>query len=288
MSAPASAPLPLSGRIQLPKQVTASVAVALLVAVLIGAILRKTVPAYGGARSWADFGKYSAPDGIANWISPALVLVASAQLQDGVFPILRGVSFQTWCIVSVVAGLVSTLTAGPVLRTARDLVLSLCAGLLAVVMVWEYVTASQASPLPATAMISIFALMFLVGVVLNILRTFNIPRLGLAALGAVEILLFLIYPFNIEVLLEAPIELNLLLLVVAGLLGAAAAAAPSFLIPLAGIAIFASEIGVNVYLWISAQGRPSDVDWTGATVIIGTQVGAALGLLVRGLGRSRL
>ncbi|WP_309075483.1 hypothetical protein [Paenarthrobacter sp.] len=137
-------------------------------------------------------------------------------------------------------------------------------------------------------MISIFALMFLVGVVLNILRTFNIPRLGLAALGAVEILLFLIYPFNIEVLLEAPIELNLLLLVVAGLLGAAAAAAPSFLIPLAGIAIFASEIGVNVYLWISAQGRPSDVDWTGATVIIGTQVGAALGLLVRGLGRSRL
>jgi hypothetical protein len=132
-------------------------------------------------------------------------------------------------------------------------------------------------------MIGIFTLAFLAGVLLNILRTFNIPRLGLAALGAVEILLFLVYPFNIEILLVVPIELNIILLLVAGLLGAAAAAAPSFLIPLAGIAICAAEIGVNIFLWISAQGRPTDADWTGALVIIGTQVGVALGLFLRGL-----
>lgn len=271
----------------MPGQIVASIAVALLVAVLIGAILRSTAPAYGGARSWSDFGNYSAPEGLANWVSPALVLVAFSQLKDGTLPLLGAVDFQTWCIMSVAAGLIATLMARPILRTIRDLILSLCSGVLAAAMVWQYVTSSQVSPLPATAMVCVFALMFLVGAVLNILRTFHIPRLGLAALGAVEILLFLIYPFNIEVLNEVPVELNLLLLVIAGLLGAAAAAAPSFLIPLAGIAISASEVGINIYLWISAHGLPSNVDWTGAVIIIGTQVGAAVGLFGRDLVRSK-
>lgn len=262
------------------EQIAGSVVVALFVAILVGAILRQTVPSYGGARTWAAFGNYSAPDGINNWISPALVLIALYQVRPMV-PEVREAGYQTWLVLSVIAGLMSVLMARPGLRTLRDIFLSLCAFILATLLLVKYVTESEATIIPAVAMVGFFAVCFLLGVLLNILRTFNIPRLGLACLGAVELVLFLVYPFNVDLLTEVPVELNLLLVVIAAILGAGAAAAPDFLIPLGGIAICAAEIGVNVYLWLVSQGGP--VEWTGALVIIGAQVGVALGLLLRGV-----
>lgn len=264
------------------EQIAVSAVVAVFVAILVGAILRQTVPSYGGARTWADFGNYAAPDGVTNWISPALVLVALTQVKRDA-PELENAGYQTWLIAAVIAGLVSVVMARPGLRTLRDLFLSLCAGILAVVLLRQYVLSSEASVVPAAAMVGIFAVAFIFGVLLNILRTFNIPRLGLAALGAIEILLFLVYPFNIEILREVPMELHLVLLLVAALLGVGAAAAPSFLIPLGGIAICAAEVGVTVYEWFISQGGP--VDWNGALVIIGTQLGVALGIFARGMIR---
>jgi hypothetical protein len=198
-------------------------------------------------------------------------------------PELENAGNLTWFIVAGIAGLVSVVMARPGLRTLRDIFLSLCASVLTVVLLRQYVLSSEASVVPAVAMVGIFAVAFLFGIVLNILRTFNIPRLGLAALGAIEILLFLMYPFNVEILLEVPMELGLLLLVVAAVLGVGAAAAPAFLIPLGGIAICAAQVGVTIYQWFISQGGP--VDWKGALVILGTQVGVALGIFARGLIR---
>lgn len=264
------------------EQIAVSAVIAVFVVVLVIAILRQTVPSYGGARTWSEFRNYAAPDGITNWIPPALVLVAVAQVG---LPELQDTSYATWLIISVVVGVVAVAMARPGLRTLRDIFLSLCAMVLVVLLLAQYISRNDASALPAATMVGIFAVCFLFGVLLNILRTFNIPRVGLSALGAIEILLFLMEPFSIDLLGEAPIELYLILLVVAVVLGVGAAAAPDFLIALGGIAICAAEVGVNVYLWLNAQGGPSTANWTGALLILGTQVGVGLGIFLRGLSR---
>lgn len=262
------------------EQIAGSIVVAVFVAILVGAILRQTVPSYGGARTWAAFGNYATPDGVSNWISPALVVIALYQVRTMVTG-LKDAENQTWVVLAVVAGLVAVLMARPGLRTVRDIVLSLCAFVLASLLLVKYVTESEASIIPAAAMVGLFAICFLFGVMLNILRTFNIPRLGLACLGAAEIILFLVYPFNVDILRDVPVELHLLLVIIAAIVGAAAATAPNFVIPLGGIAICAAEIGVHVYLWFVSQGGP--VEWTGSLVIVGAQVGVGLGLFLRGM-----
>lgn len=116
-------------------QVTASILVAGFVAFLVIVILKKTAPSYGGARTWANFANYGAPEGTANWIGPALVLAAWAEVGA---PEMRNATATTWLVVSAFAGLLAVAMSRPGLRTLRDIFLSLCAIPLTIILMIEY------------------------------------------------------------------------------------------------------------------------------------------------------
>ncbi|MBB1195611.1 hypothetical protein [Curtobacterium flaccumfaciens] len=251
---------------------------------MIVAVLKATVPSYGGARSWSGFHDYDASKRLQNWIAPGLVMVGL--WQAGLIQFTNA----TWCspfVAAAVVGVVALMMDFPVVRVVRDVIFRVVSACVSIALLAAYVDRPVEeqvhrliSVVTMVVFVFVFGFSFVFGVLLNILRTFNIPKLGIGALGAIDVLLFLVYPFNVDILRDVPVEAELLLAVIAVILGAAGAAAPSFLAFLGGIAICVAEIGVNVVLVITSQNTAS-IDWAGALLIAGSQAGVALALAAR-------
>lgn len=255
---------------------------AIFVGLLIAAVLKTTVPSFGGSRTWSGLQDYDSSKRLTNWVSPALILVGLSEVN---FFDFRTSAWWAAALLAAVVGLITMMMDFTMLRTIRDFIFSILAAGISVKLLLDYFNrdpGGDAQTVLSVAAVGLFAITFVLGVLLNVLRTFNIPKLGIGALGAIDVLLFLIFPFNIDILREVPVEVNLLLVVIAAVLGAAAATAPAFLALLGSIAICASAIGVNFYLWFTSEGS-TEVDWSNAMLILGTQVGIGLAVGIRGL-----
>ncbi|WIB42679.1 hypothetical protein [Curtobacterium sp. MCLR17_058] len=262
------------------ERVISSAAVAVLVVVVIVAVLKATVPSYGGARSWSGFQDYDASKRLQNWIAPGLVMVGL--WQAGLIQFTNATWWSPF-VAAAVVGAVALMMDFPVVRVVRDVILSVVSACVSIALLVSYVNRpveEQVHGLISVVTMVLFGFSFVFGVLLNMLRMFNIPKLGIGALGAIDVLLFLVYPFNVDILRGVPVEAELLLAVIAVILGAAGAAAPSFLAFLGGIAICVAEIGVNVVLVITSQNTAS-IDWAGALLIAGSQAGVAVALTAR-------
>ena len=261
-----------------------------LVAVVLFAVIRKLRSPFGGARTFAALGAYAAPETIFGWWGAGLVLVGasslgwmstwtSAKALDGWFPF----------VFSAAAGIVCALLNTGVMRTIRDVSLSLLALAISIALIASYIGSESANGMPsfsAGIFLVPLAVSFVFGVILNVLRLFAIPKLGLSALGAIDIILFLATPFGVSLLQDIPAESQIVIIVIAAAAGFGAALAPDLVIGLAVLAISISEGAMKFILWLDSKGQVS-LDWTPLVLLVGIQLGFGLCLAIarrRGAG----
>lgn len=267
-----------------------SVVIAAFVAFVLFAIVASLRKPFGGARTFAGLASYETPESKNQWMAPSLLLVSAYSAKvPGIYSddALRNL------ILATVVGLLTALFQRQPLQTIRDIFFSALSLIMVPIAIFDYLSSEAEAVgtyvLPVGALVLLIAI-FAIGVIVNIARTYRIPKLGIALLGAIEILIFLAKPFEqYSTVREAPIEVGILVFAVAALVGFGAAAAPSFIVPLAALAICIAQIGINVYLWLiaAASGPPTGIDWNAALLILGVQLGVGLFIGLRGLGRGR-
>lgn len=246
-----------------------------LIAGLVAAVLLVAISRLRGggspARSWSGFLSYSSPEDRFGWLGPALVIYAAYEAN-----ILVIQSEEWWLPLTIYAsaGAVSALLSFGLLKPLRDSFLSI-ASVFLILVSFRSMWTDPGSGILSTAMLLLLAVAFLFGVLLNILRVFTVPALGLGALGAIEIVQFLSSPFGVSLVEEVPIEGQLVVWVVAAVVGFGAAIAPNLIVGLAVLAITVAEVSLKGLLWFSSQGTVP-LDWYGAVLLLAVVAGYGL------------
>jgi hypothetical protein len=254
------------------ERVIPSAVVAVFALVIAAAVVKAARPAFGGARSWTSLRNYGTANGLNNWVSPALLIIGLEEAG------MTSLSVVSWWIAPTVAfflGVASQLADRDLLRALRDILFSILGAYISVMLLMKYLArdlGDEGLYLLSVFHLSSFLALFAAGLLLNFWLLKNIPKLGISLLGAIDVLLFLLLPFSVDIMQEVGVEMTLLLTLIAGLLGFAAATAPDFILLLGGIAIIGAQIVLNVVLGITG-GWTSDLDWTGALMILGTSLG---------------
>lgn len=246
-----------------------------LVAGVVAAVLLVAISRLRGAgspaRSWPGFLSYSSPEDRFGWLGPALVIYAAYQAD-----ILFIQSKEWWLAPTIYAsaGALSALLSFGILKPLRDSLLSVASVFLILVSIRSLWT-DPASGILSTAMLLLLGVAFLFGVLLNILRVFTVPALGIGALGAIEIIEFLSSPFGVSLVEEVPIEGQLVVWVIAAVVGFGAAIAPNLIVGLAVLAITVAEVTLKGLTWFSSQGAVL-LDWYGAVLLLAVVAGYGL------------
>ncbi len=265
----------------------ASLVISAVVAVVLFGVIATAKKPLGYARNLAALSTYKTSDGFNQWMAPAILFsgAGSAKVLSGL-----QLTMIQWLAASIIVGLLcAILNRGP-MKTIRDLLFSIVGAALSVILIMQFLATDASAVYDFVSNFFVIAMLlaaFLFGLLLNLARTFALPRLGLSFLGALELLIFFASPFGISLLDEVSLEMNLMVLALAAVFGFAAGSAPEIIIVLASVAICIAEVGINVYLWMLAmqENRVPNVDWSGAVVIIGLQIG--IGLLLGALGARR-
>ena len=244
--------------------------IGILIAVVLAVCVKQLRGPLGGARSFSAFVGYGQPEAWG-WFGLFLVLTSAINVGWLDFFSLTGWT-PFWLAAG--AGFVGALFSFRMLSVIRDVILSIAALVLSFAEVQRFL-AAESSATPQLLVGAMFALMLVAygfGVLLNILRIFSLPKIGQSALGAIDIVLFLMTPFGVSLLQEVPLELQIVAIAIASIAGFGAAIAPKLIIPLAVFAIVLSQAAMEIIVWFDSRGL-AKTDWTTCLLLLGLQVG---------------
>lgn len=250
--------------------------ISLVVVVVLLFSIRQLRGSYGGSRSFAGLVDYSDPEKIFGWFG--LFLVLSGALSVGWLDHLPMKGWYPFWLALVV-GFVGSIFSLRVLRGIREIILSIVAVPIAILEVKTFIESeaeiAQVPGLIIGVMFTMTLIMFGFGAFLNFLRIFALPKLGQSALGAIDIIIFLMTPFGLSMLADFPVELQIVVMVIAAVAGFGAAVAPQLIISLAVLAIVVAEVSMKVLMWLDSEGV-ARLDWTTALMMLGISLGFAL------------
>lgn len=233
-------------------------------------------------RTLAGLADYRAGGSFGTWFIPTLILLSA--LQDRLFG-FQDLPIEQLGLVAGFFGLLSSALSGAPVSTFRDLGFSLLSLMVSTGLLVQFISHPPEvliSPVVAVASLIPFAMTIAIGVGLNALRLFALPRIGVGILGAVDLLRFFANPEPLtSPLLNFGPELFVLILVSIAL-GFVGSAAPDLTLSLTAVAVSVFQIGLPVSIWFQSEGRAA-VDLTPLAVVTCCVAGTLTIPILRGV-----